>query len=168
MRTQICSAPFFYVTCFLALHIFRQGFLLGTVGPQVYFYFYFYYIFAPGASSSAPSVPRCLHFILLSGKGLPENLKIIFNRFFLYYYLQHVEFFSAGPISGESDQLFRFFFNPEQVEFFFGEHPSNSTVHNVTSEKSTVAENLTNSFNIILPLGYFYFFYTEIRPLRRI
>jgi hypothetical protein len=54
---------------------------------------------------------------------------------------------------------FVFFLNPEQVEFFFGEHPSNSTVHNVTSEKSTVAENLTNSFNIILPLGYFFFLY---------
>jgi len=35
LSVQICSVPFLYVVCFLSTHIFRQGFLLGTVGPQV-------------------------------------------------------------------------------------------------------------------------------------
>lgn len=35
LHVQICSVPFAYVTLFLSMHIFRQGFLLATVGPQV-------------------------------------------------------------------------------------------------------------------------------------
>lgn len=39
LLTQICSTPFVYVVCFLTLHIFRQGFLLATLGPQVEYFF---------------------------------------------------------------------------------------------------------------------------------
>jgi len=39
LSVQICSVPFLYVVCFLSTHIFRQGFLLGTVGPQVEHFF---------------------------------------------------------------------------------------------------------------------------------
>lgn len=34
VEIQIFSIPFAYVVCFLTLHIFRQGFLLATLGPQ--------------------------------------------------------------------------------------------------------------------------------------
>lgn len=39
LHVQICSVPFAYVVCFLSTHIFRQGFLLATVGPQVEVFF---------------------------------------------------------------------------------------------------------------------------------
>jgi len=39
LMTQICSVPFAYVTLFLTTHIFRQGFLIGTLGPQVEAFF---------------------------------------------------------------------------------------------------------------------------------
>lgn len=39
LLTQVCSVPFAYVTIFLCVHIFRQGFLLGTLGPQVEYFF---------------------------------------------------------------------------------------------------------------------------------
>jgi len=39
LHKQIFSIPFLYVVCFLTVHIFRQGFLLATVGPQVEYFF---------------------------------------------------------------------------------------------------------------------------------
>jgi len=36
---QIMSVQFGYLVCFLSMHIFRQGFLLGTIGPQVEAFF---------------------------------------------------------------------------------------------------------------------------------
>jgi len=39
LLTQIFSVPFMYVVCFLTMHIFRQGFVLATLGPQVEAFF---------------------------------------------------------------------------------------------------------------------------------
>lgn len=36
---QICSGPFFIATSFMVVHIFRQGFILATVGPQTEIFF---------------------------------------------------------------------------------------------------------------------------------
>lgn len=39
LLTQVFSIEFLYVVLFLTIHIFRQGFLLGTLGPQVEAFF---------------------------------------------------------------------------------------------------------------------------------